>query len=81
MATFDPSESWWRGSQWNVWEDVDSRRKWLERSRADVENKRNLAYSDADLLRHEQIHFDLAELAAGRIRLRLQAVQSASSEN
>jgi len=73
-AVFDPSRSWWLGSQWNPWEDVDSRRKWLSRSRADVENKRHIALSDADLLRHEQLHFDLAELTAERIRQRLSAL-------
>lgn len=70
-AVFDPFRSWWLGSQWNPWEDVDSRRKWLSRSRADLENKRHIAASDADLLRHEQLHFDLAELTAGKIRRRL----------
>ena len=70
-AVFDPARSWWVGSQWNPWEDVDSRRKWLSRSRADVENKRHIALSEADLLRHEQLHFDLAELTAGKIRRRL----------
>ena len=70
-AVFDPARSWWLGSQWNPWEDVDSRRKWLSRSRADIENKRHIALSDADLLRHEQLHFDLAELTAGKIRRRL----------
>jgi Bacterial protein of unknown function (DUF922) len=73
-AVFDPSRSWWLGSQWNPWEDVDSRRKWISRSRADIENKRHLALSDADLLRHEQLHFDLAELTAAKIRQRLSAL-------
>lgn len=71
VATFDPMQSWWRGSQWDAWQDVDTRKEWLERSRADAELKRNTRYSNADLLRHEQTHFDLAELAAGRIRQRL----------
>ena len=70
-AVFDPARSWWLGSQWNPWEDVDSRRKWLSRSRADLENKRHIALSEADLLRHEQLHFDLAELTAAKIRRRL----------
>ena len=70
-AVFDPSRSWWLGSQWNPWEDVDSRRRWLSRSRNDVENKRHIALSEADLLRHEQLHFDLAELTADKIRRRL----------
>ena len=76
-AVFDPARSWWLGSQWNPWEDVDSRRKWLSRSRADVENKRHIALSEADLLRHEQVHFDLAELTAGKIRRRLAELQGA----
>ena len=70
-AVFDPARSWWLGSQWNPWEDVDSRRKWLQRSRADVENKRHIALSEQELLRHEQLHFDLAELTAGKIRRQL----------
>jgi hypothetical protein len=74
-AVFDPARSWWIGSQWNPWEDVDSRRKWLSRSRADVENKRHIALSEVDLLRHEQLHFDLAELTAGKIRRRLSELQ------
>ncbi len=71
VATFDPNQSWWRGSRWNAWEDVDTRREWLERSRADTENKRNVGYSEADLLRHEQVHFDLATLTADKITKRL----------
>jgi hypothetical protein len=71
IAVFDPAESWWLGSQWNPWEDVDSRRKWLSRSRADIENKRHIALSENDLLRHEQLHFDLAEVTAAKIRRRL----------
>ena len=74
-AVFDPLRSWWLGSQWNPWEDVDSRRKWLSRSRADFENKRHIALSEADLLRHEQLHFDLAELTAAKIRGRLSGLK------
>jgi hypothetical protein len=74
-AVFDPARSWWLGSQWNPWEDVDSRRKWLSRSRADFENTRHIALSEADLLRHEQVHFDLAALTAGKIRRRLADLQ------
>jgi hypothetical protein len=70
-AVFDPARSWWLGSQWNPWEDVDSRRRWLSRSRADFENKRHIALSEADLLRHEQLHFDLAKLTTVKIRRRL----------
>jgi hypothetical protein len=79
-AVFDPAQSWWLGSQWNPWEDVDSRRKWLSRSRADAENKRHIVLSENDLLRHEQLHFDLAEVTAGKIRRRLAELEGVCAE-
>ena len=73
-AVFDPAQSWWRSAaEGNLWGtvDVDSM------SRSQLENRRTLAEREADLLRHEQLHFDLTELAARKIRQQLDGLQKA----
>jgi hypothetical protein len=62
-ARFDPRRSWWRGVATGAWESANTRQRWLNASRSDV--ARSL---DAQLLEHEQIHFDMAELGARKIR-------------
>jgi len=62
-AVFDPDQSWWRGSAGNIWSGVDG-----ALSRSQLENRRTPAERDADLLSHEQLHFDLTELAARKMR-------------
>jgi hypothetical protein len=66
-ATFDSSQSWWRAGQANIWGDLDGVR---DASRAQLEARRSAGQRDAQLLAHEQLHFDLAEVAARKIRAR-----------
>ena len=66
-ATFDPSKSWWRTTYGNVWGSAGDR---SSATRAQANARRNVLMLDAQLLEHEQLHFDLAELAARRIRKR-----------
>lgn len=62
-AIFDPDRSWWRGTTGNIWGGIEQ-----ELSRTQLDNRRTTAERDRDLLKHEQLHFDLTELAARRIR-------------
>jgi hypothetical protein len=64
-ATFDPSRSWWRPSQGNIWGSTGER---VSSSRAQQDARRSLAERDVQLLEHEQLHFDLAEAIARKIR-------------
>jgi hypothetical protein len=62
-ATFDRSRSWWRAGTSSIWQtDVGNA------SRSELDTRRSPAQADAQLLSHEQTHFDIAELAARRIR-------------
>jgi len=63
LATFDPDQSWWRSGTPSIWGGIDE-----GLSRSQLENRRTAAERDEDLLRHEQLHFDLTELAARKIR-------------
>jgi uncharacterized protein DUF922 len=65
-ATFDPDQSWWRGSVPSLWGGLDA-----GLSRSQLQDRRTAAQRDDDLLRHEQLHFDLTELAARKIRREL----------
>lgn len=65
-ATFDPDQSWWRGGTPNIWGGVEE-----GLSRSQLDNRRTSAQRDQDLLQHEQLHFDLTELAARKIRREL----------
>lgn len=62
-AVFDPDQSWWRGSAANIWGGIEE-----GLSRAQLDSRRTASERDRDLLRHEQLHFDLTELAARKIR-------------
>jgi hypothetical protein len=62
-AIFDPEQSWWRGGTSNIWGGVEE-----GLSRSQLDNRRTNAQRDQDLLQHEQLHFDLTELAARKIR-------------
>ncbi len=68
-ATFDPELSWWRGGAANIWGGLEQ-----GLSRTQLENRRTAADRDLDLLRHEQLHFDLTEIAARRIRREFEAL-------
>ena len=69
QATFDPSRSWWRTTYGNVWGNAGER---TTAERAQARARRNVMMFDAQLLEHEQLHFDLTELAARKIRKRFE---------
>jgi uncharacterized protein DUF922 len=62
-AIFDPDQSWWRTGTPSIWGGINE-----GLSRSQLENRRTAAERDQDLLRHEQLHFDLTELSARKIR-------------
>jgi hypothetical protein len=70
-AMFLPSQSWWAGAQSQMWERVGDTRSWLSTSRYDLEMKVALKEANLELLQHEQLHFDMAEIAARKIRRRI----------
>jgi hypothetical protein len=76
-ATFDPSRSWWRHSQGNVWGSAGER---VSSSRARQNARLNAMERDAQLLEHEQLHFDIAEATVRKIRARFQHFQDACDE-
>ena len=67
-AVFVPGQSWWAGAQSQVWERVRDSKSWLSASRHDLEMKTAINEANKELLKHEQLHFDMAELAARKIR-------------
>jgi hypothetical protein len=77
-ATFNPSQSWWRTSTSNIWGNPESIR---DASRAQLEARRSFGERDAQLLAHEQLHFDIAEVAARKIRARFGEFKNACSES
>jgi hypothetical protein len=77
-ATFDPSRSWWRTAQGNIWEPSE-RTSGVNRTHVDA--RRNMVQRDMQLLEHEQLHFDLAELAARRIRKRFVDLKDACADS
>lgn len=79
-AMFLPSQSWWAGAQSQMWERVGDTRSWLSTSRYDLEMKVALREANLELLQHEQLHFDMAEIAARKIRRRIQQSQDACAK-
>jgi hypothetical protein len=77
-ATFDPSRSWWRPGQGNIWEGIPERTSGV--SRTHLEARRSVAQRDLQLLEHEQLHFDIAEIAARRIRTRFEEMKGGCPE-
>lgn len=77
-ATFDPARSWWRTAQGNIWEGAGERTSGV--SRTHVEARRGMVQRDMQLLEHEQLHFDLTEIAVRRIRKRFVDVKSACDD-
>ena len=69
-AFFDPARSWWRVAQGNIWEGVGERSGGVSRTHVDV--RRSAAQRDVQLLEHEQVHFDLTEIAARKVRSRFE---------
>lgn len=77
-ATFDPSRSWWRSASANIWEGVGDRAGGVSRTHIDA--RRGVVQRDMQLLEHEQLHFDLAEIAARRIRKRFDETKGACAD-
>ena len=73
-ATFDPSRSWWRNAQGSVWSRASER---STSNQAQIEARRSGVERDMQLLEHEQIHFDIAELVVRKIRERFRAFENA----
>src|SRR5687767_2353361 len=76
-ATFDPSRSWWRSTHGRAWASAGER---MSSGRAQAEARRSVAQLDVQLLEHEQLHFDLAEAVARKIRARFNDFRNACSE-
>src|SRR5688572_5794231 len=66
-ATFDPSKSWWRNPGGSVWGNVGER---MSSSQAQQEARRSALQRDMQLLDHEQLHFDIAEVVVRKIKAR-----------
>jgi hypothetical protein len=78
-ATFDPSLSWWRTVYGNVWGNA-SDRVGGGASQRQMEARRSVMQLDQQLLEHEQLHFDLTEIAVRRIRKRFEDFKGACAE-
>ena len=76
-ATFDPSRSWWRNAPGGVWSAAAER---PNSSEAQQEARRSAGQRDMQLLEHEQIHFDIAEVTVRRIRERFASFKNACAE-
>lgn len=76
-ATFDPSRSWWRNSQGSVWGDAGER---MSSTQAQQTARRNVLQRDAQLLEHEQIHFDIAEVTVRKIKTRFAEFKNACAD-
>ena len=72
-ATFDPSRSWWRNAQGSVWSTAAERTTSTE---AQAMARRSTLQRDMQLLDHEQLHFDIAEVAVRKIRARFAGFSS-----
>lgn len=76
-ATFDPARSWWRTTTGSVWTRVDPS-SGIDRIQSDA--RRGAEGRDRQLLDHEQLHFDLAELAVRRLRTRFEEMKGACAD-
>ena len=76
-AAFDPSRSWWRSPGGSVWGSGGER---TSSSRAQQDARRSVVDRDMQLLEHEQLHFDIAEVAARKIRARFEALKDACGD-
>jgi len=76
-ATFDPSRSWWRNTRGNIWGNAGERKS---SSQAQLEARRNVMLLDLQLLEHEQLHFDIAEVTVRKIKARFQDFKNACAE-
>ena len=76
-ATFDPSRSWWRNSPGGVWGSAGER---ASSSQVQQAARRNALLRDSQLLEHEQIHFDIAEVTVRKIKARFADFKNACAE-
>ena len=76
-ATFDPSRSWWRSCAGGVWGSAGER---TSSSQAQQEARRNTLQRDMQLLEHEQLHFDIAEVTVRKIKARFADFKNACAE-
>jgi hypothetical protein len=76
-ALFDPSRSWWRNTRGSVWGNAGER---ISSSEAQLQARRNVLQLDLQLLDHEQLHFDMAEVTVRKIRARFQDLKNACTE-
>jgi Bacterial protein of unknown function (DUF922) len=77
LAMFDPSRSWWRDTRGSVWSTAGDRTSSAD---AQLEARRNMVQLDMQLLEHEQLHFDIAEVTVRKIRARFQDFKNACAE-
>ena len=75
-ATFEPSRSWWRNAG-GVWGSAGER---MSSSQAQQEARRSALQRDTQLLEHEQLHFDIAEVVVRTIRARFAGFKNACAE-
>jgi hypothetical protein len=80
-AVFIPGQSWWAGAQSQMWERVRDSKSWLTASRQDLEMKAAIRDANEELLKHEQLHFDMAEIAARKIRRRFDETKEACTSD
>lgn len=59
-----------------MWARVKDSQSWLTASRRDLEMKTLIADANEELLKHEQLHFGMAEIAARKIRRRFDTAHS-----
>jgi hypothetical protein len=76
-AMFDPSRSWWRDTRGSVWSTAGER---MSGADAQLQARRNMVQLDLQLLEHEQLHFDIAEITVRKIRARFQDFKNACAE-
>jgi hypothetical protein len=72
-AVFDPSLSWWREGNPGLWSDGNL----SNASRAELERQVPASQRERQLLEHEQVHFDIAELMARKLRKRFDELRDA----
>ena len=80
-AVFLPSQSWWAGAHSRMWERVRDSKSWLTASRQDLEMKAAIRDANEELLKHEQLHFDMAEIAARKMRARFSDARDACTDD
>ena len=76
-ATFDPSQSWWSNARGSVWGNPGER---VSSTQALQNARRSAMELDLQLLDHEQLHFDIAEVTARKIRARFADFKNACVE-